>query len=429
MATRGRLTLAEKDVLIARRAAGVSQKDTAEELQCSPETVKKWWAIYRRGESPKAIGRPARGILSSYPDDMVDLAVSIKQAHPHWGPDAVRLEMSHKLKVGERELPSPARLSVLFKVRCPEAVQPRRHLPEPQQAIARAKHPHQRWQIDGKEKVPVGDKDVVTILNVRDPAAGLMIASRAIVTTTTKGWRKVTFSEVQSVLRGAFTEWGMPLEVQTDHEVVYAGSPVADFPSPFTLWLVGLGVSHISSRDRRPTDQSQVERTHRTLGDWVWKDEHFEGVAPLQSALNNCLDGYNHEFPVRAAHCEGRPPLQVHPHAYHSGRPYHVSMEWHLFDLARVDSYLAQRVWTRQVNSSGCAALGNHLYYVARTLAEQTVSIRFIPDERLFCFQTVDGSVVRHQPACALDKADLIGFVPFEAFDICFQLPLPLVGV
>ena len=48
-----------------------------------------------------------------------------------------------------------------------------------------------------------------------------MIASRAIVTTTEKGWRKISLPEAQDTLHVAFTEWGGPLEVQTDHEVVY----------------------------------------------------------------------------------------------------------------------------------------------------------------------------------------------------------------
>ncbi len=429
MATRGRLTQEEKDVLIARRAAGVKMKHIAEELMCSPETVKKWWRIHRKGESQQPVGRPARGVLSSYPAEIVEQAVRIKRAHPHWGPANVRLELEHELKKGGGELPSMARLSALFKDRCPEAVQPHRHQAHPQQPLSQARHPHQRWQIDGKEKVGVGEQDVVTILSVRDPVGALMIASQAFLTTTPTGWRKVTLSEVQSVLRAAFTEWGMPLEVQTDHEVVYSGSPVADFPSQFTLWLVGLGMSHIPSRDRRPTDQSQVERNHRTLGDMAWKDEHFNEIGPLQSALDDCRNRYNHQFPVRAANCQGQPPLDVYPWAYHSGRPYHVSMEWLLFDLARVDAYLAQLVWTRQVNSSGCVAIGNHLYYVARALARQTVSVRFIPDTRTFRFQRTDGTVVKQQPAHALDKADLIGFVPLDALPISFQLPLPLTGV
>ena len=429
MATRGRLTQEEKDVLITQRAAGVRVKDIAQELKCSPETVKKWWRIHLRGESRQAVGRPARGVMSSYPAEVVDQAVRVKQDHPHWGPANVRLELKHQLKPGDGKLPSLGRLSVLFKQRCPEAVQPRRHQAYSQQPLIRARYPHQRWQIDGKEKVKVGEQEVVTILNVRDPVGALIIASRAILTTTPDGWRKVTVSEVQSVLRAAFTEWGMPLELQTDHAVVYSGSPVADFPSSFTLWLVGLGLNHIPSRDRRPTDQSQVERTHRTLGDMVWKDEHFNEVGPLQSALDDGRDRYNHEFPVQAADCQGRPPLDVHPWAYHSGRPYHISMEWQLFDLTRVDAYLAQRVWTRQVNSSGCVTLGNHLYYVARALAGLTVSVRFIQGTRSFRFQTTDGTVVKQQLARALDKADLIGFVPLDALPICFQMPLPLLGV
>ena len=68
-----------------------------------------------------------------------------------------------------------------------------------------------------------------------------------------------------------------------------AGGPPrreADFPSQFTLWLVGLGIRHIPSRDRRPTDQGHIERNHRTLAEMSWADSHFADVAQLQAAAH-----------------------------------------------------------------------------------------------------------------------------------------------
>ena len=100
-----------------------------------------------------------------------------------------------------------------------------------------------------------------------------MIASQAFLTTTTQRWRKLTLAEIQATLRTAFAQWGLPLEIQTDREVVYVGSADTNFPSAFTLWLTGLGIQHVVSRSRRPTDQAQVERNHRTLGDMAWKDQ------------------------------------------------------------------------------------------------------------------------------------------------------------
>lgn len=430
MATRTPLTEAEKQFIYERKMAGATLPEIATDLNCSPETTRKWWRHRQDGTCPRPRGRPPSGVLSSYPALVREQAVAIKRAHPHWGPANVKLELKRQLELSDDELPSDSRLSVLFKTQCPEAVQPRKRRQYPEKPPPEVTHPHQRWQMDGKETVPLGDQDVATILNIRDPVGALMISSQAIVTTTEKGWRKVTLREAQDTLRLAFAEWGRPLEVQTDREVVYVGSPGSDFPSPFTLWLLGLGITHIVSRDRHPTDQPHVERNHRTLGDMAWKDEHFDNQKQLQATLDDRRQRYNEELPVQAANCQGHPPLEVHPWARHSGRPFHPDLEWMLFDMERVDAYLASRVWTRQVSASGNVSVGGHLYYVGRAHLEETVSVRFIRATRAFCFQLADGTLVAELPAVGLNKVDLIDYMPIEeAFPMTFQLPLPLEGV
>ncbi len=430
MIQRAPLTQAEKDYVVARHEARGPLAEIATTLRCSVETVRKWWRQHRRGAIPQPRGRPARGILSTYPAEVRRQAIRLKQTHPHWGPANVRIELHHQLGQALAELPSDARLTALFKAACPEAVQLRHRQQYPECPPGRVGQPHQRWQIDGKEKVPVGERDVATILNVRDPVAALMIASRAMVMTTERAWRKVTLPEVQDVLRTAFTEWGCPLEVQTDHEVVYTGAPADDFPSLFTLWLIGLNIIHVTSRSRRPTDQPQVERTHRTLGDMSWKDEGFAGVEALQATLDDRRHRYNVELPVHAATCHGQPPLTVHPAARHSGRPFHPDLEWDLFDLTRVDAFLAQQVWTRQISETGTVCLGHHYYYVGRHFLHQTVAVRFQPRARTFRFELPDGTLVNELPALGLSPADLIGYMPLtEVTPVIFQLPLPLQGV
>jgi transposase-like protein len=359
MSTRVPLTEAEKQYIYERKQGGVSLERIAEELGCAPMTARKWWRHQREGTQPRPRGRPSLGILGTYPATVRETAVAIKRAHPHWGPANVRLELQCQLELEEEALPSSARLSALFKARCPEAVQPRqryhyRHKPPPA-----VKYTHQRWQIDCKEAVPLGEKDVATIFNFRDPKAALIIASRAFVTTTPRGCRKLTEDEVKDVLRRAFVEWGMPLEVQTDREDVFVGAPQCYFPSSFTLWLAGLGITHVVGRYRKPTDQAHVERTHRTLGDMVWKDTQFSTLEQLQLALDDSRHRYNNELPVQASNCQGKPPLTVYPHAQHSGRPFHPSLEWNLFDLDRVDRYLSGFVWTRTVWSSGKVAVAD----------------------------------------------------------------------
>jgi transposase-like protein len=428
MATRAPLSEAEKDYIVMRKQQGASLAKIAREIGCSSEAARKGWRQRRDGRQTPGRGRPPTGILSTYPATVREQAVAVKRAHPHWGPANVKLELKRQLS--DEPLPSDSRLAALFKAECPEAVQPRRRRMYPEQPPSGVTFPHQRWQIDGKEKVPVGECDIATVLNIREPLAALMVGSRAILTTTAKGWRKVTVQEVQDTLRLAFEEWGCPLEVQTDHEVVYVGEADIDFPSPFTLWLMGLGMAHILSRSRRPTDQPHVERNHRTLGDMTWQDQHFASVEPLQATLDDRRQRYNEELPVHASDCRGRPPLEAHPAARHSGRLFDRAREWILFDLQRVDAYLASRIWTRKISDSGNVGIGGHHYYLGRAHRHETVSVRFMQETRAFRFQLGDGTLVSELPAVALDKADLIGYMPMEAAHLSpFQLPLPLQEV
>jgi hypothetical protein len=162
----------------------------------------------------------------------------------------------------------------------------------------------------------------------------------------------------------------------------------------------------------------------------VWKDEHFDALQNLQAALDACRQQYNEEFPVQAADCAGQPPLSVYPWARHSGRVFHPDAEWTLFDLRRVDRYLARLVWTRTVSQHGEVTIGRHRYQLGCGYEGQTVSVRFIPTTRTFRFEASDGSWAVEREALGLDTIDLIGPAPIEPCPpTCFQLPLPLEGV
>ena len=430
MTTRQPLTVAEQAYWAERRAAGATYPSIARDLRCAVETIRKHARRQRDHAVPRARGRPAQGILSTYPGELVEQALTVKRTHPHWGPANVRLELQRQTGLPAEALPSRARWSALFKARCPEAVQPHRHPVYPERAVPHAWAAPQRWQMDAQEKVLLADQAVASVLNVRDPVSAVMLASQAFLTTTEHHWRKLTLPEVQTVLRPAFAEWGRPLEIQTDHEDVYVGAAPSDFPSRFTLGLIGLNIQPVTSRSRRPTDQAQVERGHRTLGDMAWKDEPFAQVPALPTVLDDRRQRYHTELPVHAADCDGPPPLSVHPTAPCSGRPFHPDLEGTLFDLHRVDTFLAQQVWTRHVGEQGQVGIGSDHYYLGRDHAFQTVTVRFQSSTRTFRFEAADGTHLATMPARGLDQADLIGYAPFtEHGPLIFQFPLPLVGV
>ena len=427
------LTEAEKDYIWQQKQHGRSLADISKELNCAYETARKWWRHRRDGTQPRARGRAAEGILSSYPAAVRGQAIALKQRYPHRGPEKVRLDLQDALQLADTELPSGSRLAALFKAACPEAVKAYQRRQYPEVAPLAARAPHELWQMDGKEKVAVEENDVATVLNIRDPYSSLMIHSQPFLTTTAHGWRKVTRAEAQDTLRQAFTQWGRPLAVQTDREVLYIGSPQRSFPSTFTLWLVGLGIEHRLIRSRRPTDQAQVERAHRTLGDWTWNDRQFVTLSALQEALSAANQLYNERYPARSKRCAGRPPLQVHPQAVHSGRAFHPAAEWYLFDLQRVDDFLAAQVWTRTANANGTVRVANYVYHLGRAHAGQKVSVTFLADTRSFRFASTDGQLLARQPVQELSKADIVGLTPLHPqwprLQQPFQLPLPLIGV
>ena len=428
MAQRAPITQAEKQIIVEKKAAGVSLWQIGVELQCSFQTVRKWWRCERDQRKPRARGRPKRGPLSTYSQKVSQKAIELKQGHPHWGPEMIKIELKKEFSLSAADLPSAARLSVLFKQCCPDAVQPRqrRLLPPPNLKVVGV---HQRWQMDAKEGLRVGTERV-NVQEITDMYSGLMIASQAFVTTILTGWRHLTRAEHQQVLRQAFSQWGLPLEVQTDHDGEFVNLPDPSFPSPFTLWLVGLGVTHILSRPHRPTDQGQVERHHRTQGDLVWKDQSFEGVEPLQQALDQECQLYNQQFPSQAAHCHGAPPLSVFPTADTTGRPYHPAIEWDLFDLKRVDAFLAQFVWTRKVASNGAVHIAGFYYLLGSAWIAQSVSVRFLPSSRSFRFESADGTVIKVLPAQGFEKEHLIGTIPVHRpLPLGFQYALSLPGV
>lgn len=416
MTQRAPLTQAEKEMIGQKKVLGLSLAAIGVELQCSMGTVRKWWRWERDRGQPHVRGRPKCGPLSTYPREVCEQAVKLKQDHPHWGPEAVKLELQKTLALPAEALPSAARLSVLFKQSCPESVQPRqRHAPPALKG--KVTRVHQRWQMDAKEGLTIGSERV-NVQEISDVYSGLMIISQAFVTTLPTGWRHLSRAEHQQALRQAFSHWGLPEEVQTDPDGEFVNITDPTFPSPFTLWLVGLGITHALSRPHRPTDQPQVERQHRSQGDFVWKDQTFDQMVPFQQALDQQCQRYNQAYPSQAAHCRGTPPLTVFPTANTTGRPYHLDLEWEMFDLNRVDAFLAQFVWTRKVAHNGVVHIAGFYYTLGRAWIGQSVSVRFLPGSRSFRFESAAGLEIKVLPAQGFEKEHLMGTIPAH-------LPLP----
>jgi hypothetical protein len=428
MSNRRPLTIAEREAIYDQKAADKRLADLAEDLRCSFDCARKWWRVGRK-QGRDALHRqrkvPFKGALSHFAPVVSEQALRRKQQHPKRGASRILVDLEQDSLLQDLRLPKQSSLAAFFHEACPELLQ--HHVPRPK-SPPRATHIHDVWELDGKENIRLTDGTIATALDVRAPMACCFLGSFAHAVQTEKAWRKLTLRETQADLRQVFTEFGLPVAIQTDRESGYGQPPENAFPTLFTLWFVGLGLGHRLTRPGQATDQSHVERGHRTLFDWIEEPQPLADLIALQAALRKARYMHNEVLPSDAGDCQGRPPLLVHPEVKVPLRPYAPTVELALFDLKRVDQFLARYAWPHLVTKNGQVTVGENIYYVGIAYAGQTIDVRFDPQDRNLTFHDAkDGHVIRRRPVKGLTVANITGLEePPPPSNTPIQLSFPL---
>lgn len=189
--------------------------------------------------------------------------------------------------------------------------------------------------------------------------------------------------------RIAFTKWGMPKAIQTDRDTIYVDSSKSPFPNRIVLWWVGLGIEHRLIPRRTPKRNGTVERSHRTLNERTLDNQKFESAEELQKQVDEDWHELNHECPSRARGCNGEPPLVARPELLKPQKPYRPEWELELFDLKRMDAYLASFTWFRKATSAGQLRMRKLRYTLGKAWAHQEISITFDPEKRQYVFTQI----------------------------------------
>jgi hypothetical protein len=273
----------------------------------------------------------------------------------------------------------------------------------------------QQWQIDFKTDLKLQDGSGVSLHTIRDPVGEACLNAIIFPTEKVKPRpQRVSLEQICTVLRRCFAQWHtLPDEIQTDGEPVLVAPADEAFPSPFTVWLAGLGVSHQVIRAGKPTDNAEVKRCHRTITDYALVGNENKSLAPLQLLLDQAVTELLWELPSRAEGCQGQPPIQAHPELLQPRHLFEPEHELAHFDLQRVDAFLAKQHWTRKVGKTGQICLGGHhqYYTVGRAYAQQEILIRFDPADRHFVFYhpVQPEAEIGRRPARNLEVEDLTG--------------------
>jgi len=426
-------TARERQAFYERHQAGETYAGIAQTYGVSLECVRYWCRRQRDGGScQNHYHREPVGLLSQFDPLVRYVLLRLKLAHPRWGVQWLRYHLTKRSSLKGLKLPRAAAIGRYLhqwprfrrqrKKKAPDR-------PRPNQPTG----VHQQWQIDFKTDLKLQDGSGVSLHTIRDPVGEACLSAVVFPAQKVKQRpQRVSLEQVRTVLRRCFAQWHtLPDEIQTDGEPVLVATADDAFPSTFTLWLAGLGITHQVIRAGKPTDNAEVERCHRTVTDYALVGNEDQALEPLQTILDQAVHELLGELPSRAEGCQGRPPLEAHPELLQPRHPFQAEQELAHFDLGRVDAFLANQHWHRKVDKTGRICIGGHHHYysVGRAYAYQEVLIRFDPVDRHFVFYDPlqPDTELGRRPARHLEVEDLTGLATWPEGLLPQQLPLPFL--
>jgi transposase len=415
-------TLAERVTIAERVEVGQSSREIAEELRRPLPTIRKWRQKYlREGRAglSSQMGRPATGALATAPAEMKDAILELREKHPGWGAQTLRLEIAKDNRFAGLRIPSRARIAAYLKEQ-KKVRKYKRHQNLPEPKARPVQRPHQEWEMDAQGVTTIVGLGKVSFINVLDVYSHASIDSHACPNT-----RHPKSHEYQQVLRRAFIRYGLPEQVSLDHDsAFYDNKSASPFPSVIHLWLIGLGVQVRFIHKKPPLEHARIERHHQTIAGQAFEGQIFDDETALQQSLQARMLFLNQEYPTRAL--DGQPPFQAFPQARHSSRFYCLDAEEQLLDMQRIYNYLQSGRWFRQVSSVGTFSLGGYIYNATTRFAEQILETTFNGASRkLICLPEKETTAFQLDIQ-GLTKTALMGSSLTLPSFTAYQLALPL---
>lgn len=404
---------------------GLTDRQISAQLGLSIPTIRKWRRKLKRSGKETVIsrmGRPKRGPLSTYPQEMGEQLRRWCEQHPGWGAKTLRTELSLSEAFREQPLPSRATLARWLKqqgeVRLYE-----KHSQLCQTPTPSAQASHEEWEMDARGYSRIPNLGLVSLIDINDVFSRVKVVSFPCWLGEKRIERFPSTQDYQLALRLAFTQWGLPDRLATDHDrVFYDETSKSPFPTRFHLWLLALGVELQFGRMSRPTDQAITERSHQTWDSQVLEGAVFERYCALWQSLEKRKVFLNEHLPC--ASLGDTPPLQANPQAYLPRRAYRPEWEADLLDLNRVYTYLAKGQWFRKVSATGAISIGRQIYHLGFDWRPAGYAeLSFEPDACEFVCQIPSGKQKR-LPVTWLTKQELMGEL-YQFQQIPFQFALP----
>ena len=203
------------------------------------------------------------------------------------------------------------------------------------------------------------------------------------------------------MFRRLFTRWGLPQAIRVDNGYPW-GTP-RDLPTELALWLIGLGVEVIWNPPAIPQKNPKVERCHGVAD--AWAEPHTcGGPEELKEHLDWACRTQRHEYPS----IRGASRTDAYPQLMTPRRPYQPDHESGLWELARVDRWLAAGVWVRRVAKTGVISMYGHRRSLGRMYSGQAVVVRFDAANRDWVVSDAAGNALAQYLASELSQARIV---------------------
>ena len=280
------MSLKQEFVVLANQE-GANVRELCRRFGISPQTGYKWLERFR-GAGTSGLGdrsrRPHRSPRQTPPAVEADV-LRVREVHPAWGGRKIRARLLHQ---GINLVPSPSTITeILRRHGLIDPVEAAKH-----HAWQRFEHatPNALWQMDfkGHFAMDCGRCHPLTVLDDHSRfSLGLEACADEQGTT------------VQERLTTIFRRYGLPHRMLMDN-----GAPWGDtweHPyTPFTVWLLRLGVSVSHGRPYHPQTQGKDERFHRTLRTELLQGRSFADLSACQQAFDRWRVVYNAGRPHEA---------------------------------------------------------------------------------------------------------------------------------
>src|ERR1700730_12582175 len=255
------------------------------QFQISPPTAYKWLARFARDGPAGLVDRSRRPHHSPTRTsaEVEANVIALRDAHPTWGGRKVSARLEQRGQV------APMASTVTEILRRHGRLESAERVPHAWRRFERAV-PNQLWQMDFKGHVALAQgHGRVHPLTVLDDHSRYAIGLEAC--PDERG------ATIQARLRELFRRYGLPDQMLMDNGGAWGRTSATQAYTPFSIWLMRLGIRVSHGRPYHPQTQGKDERFHRTLKAEVLNGRSFSDLGECQSAFDRWRPIYNCERP------------------------------------------------------------------------------------------------------------------------------------